>query len=138
MKNITQFPNAALKASPDVVMLNCPQQLQFDPAPLRRLFAQKDLHIAEEVVCRMLEDIALRLDMLQRGLATHDFTQMHQPAKRIGLVAKQLGLVEVSIASDHVRGCIEQTDGVAIEATMARLERGFDVAVTEVWNFRDL
>ncbi|MFT7108130.1 MAG: hypothetical protein ACJAVT_002663, partial [Yoonia sp.] len=27
--------------------------------------------------------------------------------------------------------------GVAIEATMVRLERGFDVAVTEIWNFRD-
>ncbi|MFT6073435.1 MAG: hypothetical protein ACJAZ1_000341 [Yoonia sp.] len=138
MKNITQSHSPARMASPDVVMLNFSQQLQFDPAPLQRLFAQKDLHIAEEVVCRMLENIALRLDMLQRCLAAHEFSQMHKPAKRIGLVAKQLGLAEVAMASEHVRACIDQTVGVAIEATMARLERGFDVAVTEIWNFRDL
>lgn len=138
MKTISLFPSPVCASSPDAVMLNCPQHLQFDPAPLQHLFAQKDLHIAEEVVCRMLEDVALRLDMMQRSLAAHDFPQMRQPAKRVGLVAKQLGLVEVATASEHVRACLDQTDGVAIEATMARLERGFDVAVTEVWNFRDL
>lgn len=138
MKNITQFPRPARATSTDVVVLNCPLQLFFDPGPLQRLFEQKELHIAEDAVCRMLEDIAQRLDMLQRGLETRSFSQMHQPAKRIALVARQLGLVEVAIAADHVRTCISQADGVAIEATMARLERGFDVAVSEVWNFRDL
>jgi hypothetical protein len=138
MKNITQFPRAARNTPSDVVVLNCPQQLYFDPAPLQQLFGQRELHVAEEVVCRMLEDIALRLDMLQRGLAARDFELMHKPAKRIVLVAKQLGLVEVAMTADHVRTCLTQADGVAIEATMARLERGFDVAVSEIWNFRDL
>lgn len=138
MKNITQFPQTARNRSQDVVVLNCPLQLVFDPAPLQSLFAQKEQHVAEEVVCRMLEDIALRLDLLQRGLAARDFVQMHKPAKRVTLIAKQLGLVEVAMTADHVRTCLTQMDGVAIEATMARLERGFDVAVSEIWNFRDL
>ena len=138
MMNITQFPRYARANSPDVVLLHCPLHLQFDPAPLQRLFAYKELHIAEEVVCRMLEDIAQRLDMLQRGLAAHDFALMVKPVKRIGLIARQLGLIEVAVAAEHVRTCLDHTDGVAIEATMARLERGFDLAVTEIWNFRDL
>ena len=138
MKNITQFPRAARIESPDVVVLNCPLQLAFDLAPLLHLFNQKELHIAEEVVCRMLEDIALRLDMLQRGLGARDFSKMDKPAKRVGLIAKQLGLIEVAMTADHVRTCLTQVDGVAIEATMARLERGFDVAVSEIWNFREL
>ena len=138
MKNITQFPRAARIESPDVVVVNCPLQLAFDPAPLLHLFNQKELHIAEEVVCRMLEDIALRLDMLQRGLGARDFSKMDKPAKRVGLIAKQLGLIEVAMTADHVRTCLTQVDGVAIEATMARLERGFDVAVSEIWNFREL
>ena len=138
MKNITQFPQAVRIESRDVVALNCPLQLVFDPVPLQHLFHQKDLHIAEEVVCRMLEDIALRLDMLQRGLAARAFPKMERPAKRVGLIAKQLGLIEVAMTADHVRTCLAQVDGVAIEATMARLERGFYVAVSEIWNFRDL
>ncbi len=103
-----------------------------------RLFAERDTHEAEEIVCRMLEDIAMRLDMLQRALAVHDFPAMNRPALRIGVVADQIGLTEVSIAAGHVCACLAQQDGIALDATMARLERGFDMAVTEVWNFRDL
>ena len=138
MKNVTQFPVSVSAASVDVVVLPCHNQLHFDPAPLARLFAERGAHEAEEVVCRLLEDIALRLDMLQRGLASLDFAKMLKPAHRITLVADQLGLTEVTVSAGHVGACLTQNDSVALEATMARLERGFDVAVTEVWNFRDL
>jgi len=86
----------------------------------------------------MLEDIAMRLDMLQHALAAHEFSKMDRPAMRVGVVADQIGLTEVSIAASHVSDCLAQNDGIALDATMARLERGFDMAVTEVWNFREL
>jgi hypothetical protein len=63
---------------------------------------------------------------------------MFKPARRIGLIATQIGLTEVSTAAGHVVECLEQLDGIALEATLARLERGFDVAVSEIWNYRDL
>lgn len=90
------------------------------------------------MICRILEDIARRLDTLQQGLEDCDFASMQKPARRIGLIADQIGLTEVSVAACHVVNCINQADGVALEATIARLERGFDVAVSEIWNFRDL
>ncbi len=138
MKNITPFPRRARTHSPDVVVLDCTLQLHFDPEPLRRLFAHKELHVAEEAVCRLLEDIALRLDALQRGLAVSAFGEMQQPAKRIAMMARELGLIEVANAADHVGTCLAQADGVAIESVIARLERGFDLAVSEIWSLRDL
>ena len=138
MKNVTPFPTAVADTSSDVVMLSCRHQMHFDPAPLSRLFAERELYDAEEIVCRMLEDIALRLDMLQRSLARNDFAEMVRPARRVGSVADQMGLTEVAVAVGHVATCLAQEDGIALEATMARLERSFDVAVSEVWNFRDL
>lgn len=119
-------------------MLNCRQRLHFDPAPLIRLFAEKELHQAEEIVCRMLEDIAMQLDLLQRGLAQRDFVKAQQPVRRIALAADRIGLIEVGVSAGHVRACLKHGDGIALEATVARLERGFDVAVTEIWSFRDL
>lgn len=119
-------------------MLNCQHQLFFDPSPLVRLFAERDAEDAEDIVCRMLEDIALRLDMLQRALAVSAFSKMRRPAVRIGVVADHIGLTEVSVAAGHVGTCIVQQDWIALDATMARLERAFDMAVSEVWNFRDL
>ncbi|MEJ8562816.1 hypothetical protein QTO30_17410 [Yoonia sp. GPGPB17] len=138
MENITRFPAPASDASKDVVALSCHHQMHFDPVPLSRLFAERDMHEAEEIVCRMLEDIAMRLDMLQRAMAEQTFTTMERPARRIAAVADQLGLTEVAIAVGHVLTCLAQEDGIALDATMARLERSFDVAVSEVWEFRDL
>ena len=138
MKNITPFPGPALGTSNDVVPLSCHDRMHFDPAPLTRLFAERDTQAAEDVVCRMLEDIAMRLDMLQRARAEHAFANMDRPAQRIGVVADQMGLTEVAVAVDHVRRCLLQQDWIALDATMARLERGFDTAVSEVWGVRDL
>ncbi len=138
MKNVTPFSGPVFGASTDVIMLSCQHQMHFDPSPLVRLFAERDRHVAEEIVCRMLEDIAMRLDMLQHALAAHEFSKMDRPAMRVGVVADQIGLTEVSIAASHVSDCLAQNDGIALDATMARLERGFDMAVTEVWNFREL
>lgn len=138
MENITHLRPSAANPEQDVVILRCSDQMHFDPAPLNRLFAVKDVAEAEEVICRVLEDIALRLDLMQTDMAKSAFAKLKKPAGRIAAVADQIGLKEVAMAANHVSTCLEQRDGVALEATMARLERGFDVAVAEVWNFRDL
>ncbi|WP_296422667.1 hypothetical protein [Yoonia sp.] len=137
MEHITPFLAPVPEPDLDVIVLRCSDQSHFDPAPLNRLFAQKDTAEAEEVICRVLEDIAMRLDVLQRGLAHSDFAAMLKPARRIGLISDQIGLTEVMASANHVVTCLNQRDGVALEATVARLERSFDVAVSEVWNFRD-
>ncbi len=138
MTNITPLQPLVAEPDHDVVVLRCPDQLHFDPAPLNRLFAQKDAVEAEEVVCRVLEDIAMRLDMIQTEMARSAFAKMLKPACRVASIADQIGLTEVAVSAQHVAECLRQGDGVALEATMARLERGFDVAVSEVWNFREL
>lgn len=135
---MTSLSDTAVVADQDIIVLRCPDLLHFDPAPLNRLIAEKDPEVAEDMICRILEDIARRLDTLQKGLEDSDFAMMLKPARRIGLIADQIGLTEVSVAAYHVATCVNQADGVALEATIARLERGFDVAVSEVWNFRNI
>ena len=138
MDNITPFKASLPAPEPDVVVLRCIDPLQFDPTALNELFAEKTVDDAEEVVCRVLEDIAMRLDALQQGRDGSQFDQMFKPARRIGLIAEQIGLIEVAAAAGHVVNCLQQADGIALEATLARLERGFDVAVSEIWNYRAL
>ena len=138
MKHVRPTLRSVPSASADVIVLSCPDQPHFDPAPLVRLFDKADPHRAEDTMCRMLEDIAGQLDLLQSGLAARDFDAMRRPSRRVEMVACHLGLIEVGVAAAHVVQCIAQRDGVALDATMARLERGFDVAVSEVWNFREM
>lgn len=120
-----------------VTVLHCPDKLALDPAPLAKIYAQMGEAEAEDMVCRALENIAQRLDRLQDARRANAFDQMENPARRVAVVAKQIGLTEVAQAGYFVADCARSMDGVALGATLARLERAFDTAVSQVWNFRD-
>jgi hypothetical protein len=129
--------SAPIRPQVPVSVLQCRQTAQLDPAPVDYIFAVKGQAEAEEMICRVLEDIAYRLDALQVAKNAHAFDQIATPARRIMQVATQIGLTDVSRTASHVATAALQADGVALSATLARLERGFDVAVTEIWTFRD-
>lgn len=116
-----------------VTYLQCRRMTGIDPDPVCAIFATKAQTEAEAMVCRVLEDIAYRLDLLEQAKTAHEFAQMVVPAQRVGTVAQQMGLLEVAIAARHLAVAAEQADGVALHAIMARMEHGFDLAVTEVW-----
>lgn len=119
-----------------VIPLRCTDTLHFDPAPLVRLFATKPQSEAEAIVCRVLQELAARLDGVQQGLTKADHAVMLRSARKILIIAEQLGVTEVAVSVGHVITCLRQCDQVALHATVSRLERAFDVAVAEVWNFR--
>ncbi len=140
MSNVTYLsrPLADPIMKGSFVDLACDVRSYFDPGPIKKLYGRMTPHEADDLICRFLEDMARRLDQLQRGLAAHDAMMMARPARRIALMAQLMGLIEVATSARHVRVCLSQTDGIALEATVARLERGFDMAVNEVWNLREL
>jgi len=110
--------------------------LQLDPVPLTEIYAKMGQTAAENAVCRTLEDLALRLGGLLDLKTTCEFDKMVRPAKTMATCADQVGLVEVARAARHVSNCAANRDGVALEATLARLERAYDLAISEIWDFR--
>ena len=124
-------------AAPSIAVLRCKHEGHIDPSPVQQLFAQKGDAEAEEIICRVLEDIAYRLDLLQMSMGEHHLTIIAKPARRIQQIALGLGLSDVQSASHHVAVAADQMDGVALSATVARLERAFDLAVTGIWELRD-
>lgn len=137
--NHTQFAVMTAPARPTapVTHLRCRELNRLDPDPVDHIFASKGEREAEEMICQVLENIAFKLDSLQCAKAAHSFEAIKKPARGIMNVGQQIGLTEVTEAAAHVSLCAEQQDGVALSATMARLERAFDVAVTQIWQFRD-
>lgn len=136
MENNSHILTALSADESGVIALRCPDRTQFDPGCIAQLFA--DLHAAdaEQIVCRLLEKIAAQLSCLQQAYVGRDLDKISDAARNIRLVADQMGLAEMSDASGHVDTCATHADGVALGATIARLERAFDIAVKQVWNFR--
>ena len=137
--NHTQFAAIAAPASARsaVTFLQCPAPAILDPEPIHQILAVKGEAVGEAMICRVLENIAMRLDLLQAARQAHSFDDVGKPARRIVHISKQIGLVDVTQSATHVATAAQQEDGVALSATMARLERAFDVAVSEVWRYRD-
>lgn len=119
-----------------LTMLQRGGHLQLDPVPLTQIYAKMGVEAAENAVCRTLEDLALRLGALMDLRTTCAFPDMVRPAKTMACVADQVGLLEVARAARHVSNCAEMADGIALEATLARLERAYDLAISEIWDFR--
>ena len=119
-----------------IAVLRCRDEFNMDPAPLKTLFAALPDHEAEDIVCRALEDIASRLNTMQTARSSGSFTEVATPAKRIAAVADQIGLTELSMVAAHTGRAADMACGVALGATMARLERSFDAAVSQIWDFR--
>ena len=103
-----------------------------------QIFAEQGEFAAEETVCRALEDLARRINALKNPQENAEFDNLSVRAKRISAIAGQIGLVEVAVAAEGLAQASGQSNGVAVEATMARLERGYDTAISQVWNFRAL
>lgn len=120
-----------------VVILRPLDQPRHDKAVLVKAFAGRPQHEAEEMLCSILERIADLLDQLQQGLTADDYGGMGKPARRIRLVAGQIGLTDVAAAAGHIARMAARGDRHALAAVLGRLERAFDVAVTAVWEFRD-
>lgn len=119
-----------------VVVLRCRDAFQIDPMPLRALFASQPDQLAEATVRRALEDIASRLDRLQLARVTETYDQIGAPARRIAGIAGGLGLVDVQMVAHAVADAAASGSVVALSATLARLERCFDQAVSAVWQVR--
>ncbi|MFT4701827.1 MAG: hypothetical protein ACI9ND_003090 [Yoonia sp.] len=124
------------RSTAQIAVLRCREKFTMNAAPLQILFGTLSDHEAEDIVCRALEDVAGRLDRLQSARATGAFSEIVIPAKRIAAIADQIGLTEVALVSRHIADASETRCGVALGATLARLERAFDAAVSHIWDFR--
>lgn len=111
-------------------------QLWLDPEPLSDLLVAYGEDAAEDTVCRTLADIGGRLTDLRTIHQQCRFEDMIKPARRISAISGQIGLTELALAAENVSIAARQKDGIALEATVGRLERCFDLAMTEVWSFQ--
>lgn len=132
--DMTCAPVDAQTPAHPVTVMQCALVARIDPEPLAHLYAELGTDAAEDTICRVLEDIAERLNTLHSLRCRGSYDQMSRPAKRLRTVAHHIGLTEVATAAEAVGNCAAQGDPVALEATLCRLERGFDAAISQIWD----
>ncbi|WP_138936509.1 hypothetical protein [Roseovarius arcticus] len=119
-------------------MLKQKEAVRLNAGRLEELFAQLGEASAEDVVCRALEELALRLSHTERCHREGRLADMRKSARSLVAIADQIGMQLLARVAADVTVCVDSQDMVAVAATLSRLLRIGDSSLSEVWEMQDL
>lgn len=114
------------------------ETVHVDQDRLGALFVEMGPHNAEEVVCRAMEELAVRMAQCDRLFRDNDIDGLHKSSRSLIAIAEQIGMTQLARAAQHVTTCCETGDTVALGATVGRLMRTGEQSLSAIWDLQDL
>lgn len=114
------------------------ETVRLDRDRLNALYVQLGEAGAEDVVCRAIEELAVRLAHCERCWRQGHIAELRKNARSLIAISEQIGMCEIAQVAGDVTASIDKGDDVARAATLFRLIRLGDRSLTAVWNLRDL
>ena len=121
-----------------VTLLRQHETVRLDAARLEELFVQLGESGAEDVICRALEELAARLSHTERCYRETRFEDMRKSARSLVAISEQIGMQKLADVACDVTICIDNGDGIALSAALARLMRIGEGSLSEVWDMQGL
>ena len=112
--------------------------MHLDPEKLTELYSQLGETSAEDVVCRAIEELAVRLTHCERLWRQNDIENLRKSARSLIAISEQIGMTAMAGIARDVTGAIDADDSPAVAATLFRLIRVGESSLTAVWEQHDL
>jgi len=109
-----------------------------DPDRLEELYQQLGNQKAEEVLCRALEELAVRLSNAHRAFRKTQMEDMHIHVKSLLTISEQVGMYKMAQVARDVLHCHEQGDQTSLVATFARLMRVGEGSLSQIWDLQNV
>lgn len=117
-----------------VARLRPAEAVRLDRGRIAALYGSAGEHQADEIIGRAMEELALRLALVERAHAARDLRQVAKRSHGLVAIAEQLGMTAVAEVAGAVEICAARGDRTALAATLARLARLADHSLTAVWD----
>jgi hypothetical protein len=121
-----------------VLKIGLKETVQVDQDQLCALYAELGEAGAEDVVCRAMEELALRLAHCNRLHLAGNTGDLRKCARSLIAIAEQIGMHKLARVAQNVIFAIDSEDAVAIVATLARLLRVGEQSLSAIWDLQDL
>ena len=121
-----------------IITLAQNETVRLDPDRLGELYAQLGEAGAEDVVCRAMEELAVRLSHTERLYRQNEMMDLRKSARSLVAISEQIGMHSVARVARDVTYCIDDDDRVALAATLSRLLRIGERSLTAIWDMQDL
>ena len=122
----------------EVTILAQSEAVRVDSEKLEALYRQLGDTNAENIVCRAMEELAVRLSRIERLYREGRADEMRKAARLIMAISEQVGMPVLTRVAGDVIGCIDLGDHIALAAVLARLIRAGERSLTEIWDLQDL
>ncbi|WP_438990813.1 hypothetical protein [Lentibacter sp.] len=122
----------------EVRMLAMSEPVELDADTLEQLYEALGDAAAEDVVCRAMEELAVKLAQADRLYRSGQIGEMRKVVRSMGAIAKQIGMIRLAVVAEDLVGCVEAQDSVALAAVLQRLMRTGEGSLTEIWQLQDL
>ena len=114
------------------------EAVRLDQDRLGALYRQLGEVNAEDVICRAVEELAVRMAHCEKLWRAQDWTQLRKSVRSLVAIADQVGMSKLSRVAGDVTCAIDGNDAVAAAATLTRLMRVGERSLTAVWDLQDL
>ncbi len=121
-----------------IITLEQKESVRLDPDRLNGLYRQLGDANAMDVLCRSIEELAVRLSNCERLWRQRDWTGLRKSARSLVGISDQVGMTALARVAEDVAGTIDAGDAVATGATLGRLIRVGERSLTAVWDQQDL
>lgn len=121
-----------------ITQLNPREPIAVDRDRLGALYVELGETSAEDIVCRAMEELALRMSHCTRLYRIGDMANLRKSARSLIAIAEQIGMGGLAIAAEAVTDCVDRNDRVALAATLTRLMRTGEGSLTAVWELQDV
>lgn len=122
----------------NILTVNHRENVSLDPQKLADLYSQLGETSAEDVVCRAIEELAVRLTHCERLWRQNDIEQLRKSARSLIAISDQVGMTDMANIAKDVTSAIDSNDHPAVAATLFRLIRVGEGSLTAVWEQQDL
>lgn len=121
-----------------VTQLRLSEHVQVDHDRLDALYSEMDHAAAEDMVCRAMEQLALRMAHCDRHYRAANFDELHKSSRSLVAIADQIGMTVMARVAADVARCAETQDLVALAATLSRLMRTGEESLSAIWDLQDV
>lgn len=114
------------------------EKVQVDQDRLGALYAELGEAGAEDIVCRAMEELALRLAHCGRLYNASEFKDLRKCARSLIAIADQIGMHMLARVANDVIAAVDAKDQPAVAATFSRLLRIGEESLTAIWDLQDI
>ncbi len=118
--------------------LRLQEHVELDKDRLAEIIGRLGPRGADEVISRTMEELAVQLAKIHKAAGRENLEDLGISARKIAEFSAHIGMPALSNAAQNVASISGSNNGVALMATVARLERIGEASLLQVWDLQDL